>query len=111
MTIEEIREYNEKKVKEIIEFNEQGDKQAQEAFEKRIGREWEKHVKRCINRGKIIDNNFIMKVRGDRLPYYMEKKDYSYTNNSGAFRVRFKRAGQSWFCPVYYYVVQNIDLI
>lgn len=111
MTIEEIKEYNEKKAKETIELCKQKDKQAQEAFEKRIDREWKKHVKKCVKEGTIIGNNFIMKVKGDRLPYYMEDMEYSYTSNNGTFRVHFEGSGLSWFCPVYYYIVLNMNIV
>ena len=111
MTIEEIKEYNEKKLNYTIELCKQKDKQAQEAFEKRIDKEWEKHVKKCVKKGNVITSDFIMKVRGDRLPYYMEHKEYSYTNDAGTFRVSFEHAGLSWFRPVYYYTVQNMTIV
>jgi hypothetical protein len=110
MTIEEIKEYNEKAVKKARELCKQRDKQAQEAFEKRIDREWERHVKKCVKKGTLITRDFIMKVRGDRLPYDMEHEDYSYTSNNGTFRVHFEVGRLSWFRTVYYYVVQNMDI-
>ena len=111
MTIEETKEYNKKKMEELIADNKRQELQAQEAFEKRIDREWEKHVKKCVKKGMLITKDFIMKVRGDRLPYDMEHEDYSYTNDAGTFRVAFERAGLSWFRPVYYYVVQNMNIV
>lgn len=111
MTIEEVKKYNNKKLAEIDEAIKMRNLKAQRAFEKRIDREWEKHVKKCTKKGDIITQDFIMKVRGDRLPYYMEGNDYSYTNNSGTFRIRFEGSGLSWFRTVYYYVVQNMDIV
>lgn len=111
MTIEEIREYNEKKVEEIKADNKRQELQAQEAFEKRIDKEWEKHVKKCVKQNTTITPDFIMKVRGDRLPLYMEHQEYSYTSNNGTFSVRYERFGLSWFRPAYYYVVQNTNVV
>ena len=111
MTKEEIKEYNKKKVEELKEATKMRDLQAQIAFEKRIDREWEKHVKKCVKKGTVITQDFIMEVRGDRLPYYMEHEDYSYTSNNGTFRVHFEVGRLSWFRTVYYYVVQNTNIV
>jgi hypothetical protein len=110
MTIEEIKEYNDKKIKELIADGKRQELQAQKAFEKRIDREWKKHVKKCVKKGTVITGDFIMKVRGDRLPYDMEHEEYSYTSDNGTFRVAFERSGLSWFRTVYYYIVQNMDI-
>ena len=111
MTIEEIREYNEKTIKEIKEATKIRELQAQRAFEKRIDREWEKHVRRCVKKGTLITQDFTMKVKGDRLPFYMEEETYSYTSNNGTFSIGFEVGRLSWFRIVYYYTVHNMNSV
>lgn len=110
MTIEEIKKYNEKKVEEIIEADKIRKLKAQKTFEKRIDKEWEKHVKKCVKTDNVITQDFSMKVKGYRLPYYMEESDYSYTNDAGTFRIHFVGSERYWFRTVYYYVVQNMNI-